>query len=41
MKEKYIDKAQPIEEILKQDITDLDGTLDGKPSMSVIGGWFG
>ena len=32
----------PIEEILKQEITDLDGwAQDGKPCVSVLGGFFG
>ena len=42
IKEKYVDKAQPVDEILKQEITDIDGwSQDGKPVVSAIGGWLG
>jgi len=42
VKEKYVDKATPVDEILKQEITDIDGwQQEGKPVLSVIGGWLG
>ena len=42
IKEKYVDKAIPIEEILKQEITDVDGwAQDGKPVVTALGGMLG
>lgn len=42
IKEKYVDKATPIEEILKQEITDVDGwSQDGKPCVTALGGILG
>jgi len=42
IKEKYVDKVTPVEEILKQEVTDIDGwSQDGKPVVSAIGGWLG
>ena len=42
IKEKYVDKVTPIEEILKQEVTDIDGwNQDGKPVVTAIGGWLG
>ena len=39
---KYVQKVTPIDEILKQEITDLDGWgQDGKPCVSVLGGFLG
>lgn len=39
---KFVDKVTPIEEILKQEITDVDGWgQEGKPVVSVLGGFFG
>ena len=39
---KYVDKVTAVEEILKQEITDLDGWgQDGKPVVSVLGGFIG
>ena len=40
--EKYVKKVTPIEEILKQEITDMDGWGQAdKPCVSVLGGFFG
>ena len=42
IKEKYVDKVTPTDEILKQDITEIDGwSQDGKPVVTAIGGWLG
>lgn len=42
IKEKYVDKAVAVEEILKQDITEIDGwAQDGKAVVSALGGWLG
>ena len=42
IKEKYVDKVTPIEEILKQEITEIDGwSQDGKPVVTAIGGFLG
>ena len=42
IKAKYVDKVTPVEEILKQEVTDIDGwSQDGKPVVSAIGGWLG
>ena len=42
IKEKYVDKAVPIEEILKQEITEIDGwAQDSKAVVTALGGWLG
>lgn len=42
IKEKYVDKATPIEEILKQEITEVDGWgQDSKPVVTALGGFLG
>ena len=42
IKEKYVEKVIPIEEILKQEITDVDGwSQDGKPVVTALGGFLG
>ena len=39
---KFVEKCTPIDEILKQDITEADGWgQEGKPVVSVLGGFFG
>ena len=40
--QKLVDKAHPVDEILKQEITDIDGwSQDQKPVVTAIGGWLG
>lgn len=42
IKEKYVDKVTAIDEILKQEITDVDGwSQDGKPVVTALGGFLG
>jgi len=42
IKVKFVDKAAPIDEILKQEFTEVDGWLqDGKPVVTALGGWLG
>ena len=42
IKEKYVDKVTPVEEILKQEITDIDGwSQDAKPVVTALGGFLG
>ena len=42
IKEKYVDKAVPVEEILKQEITEIDGwAQDSKAVITALGGWLG
>lgn len=42
IREKYVEKVTPVEEILKQDITEIDGwQQDGKSVVSAIGGFLG
>ena len=42
IKEKFVDKATPIDEILKQEITEVDGwSQDSKPVVTALGGFLG
>ena len=42
IKEKYVEKVTAIEEILKQDITEVDGwSQNGKPVVTALGGFMG
>ena len=42
IKENFVDKATPVEEILKQPYVDLDGwSAENKPQVTFLGGFFG
>ena len=42
IKEKFVDKAAPVDEILKQEITEVDGwSQDGKAVVTALGGFLG
>ena len=41
IKAKFVDKCTGVEEILKQEITEVDGWSQTKPVITALGGWLG